>query len=143
MIRTILASSAVMFVAGAALAAPVQFEPGKWTATIDMTAFGETFSEAMTDCMGVEEAKLEPTALAQEFAGGANCTATDVNQSGNTVSFTMTCPGEAMAEADITLTYARKSFTMNGDVLLDVGDGQTVPAVMNVKADYVGTCDIN
>jgi len=143
MIRTLFASSAVALFAASAMAAPVQFTPGKWTADMTMNAGGQSFSESMTDCMGAQEANMEPTALAQEFAGGANCTASNVQQSGNSVSFQMSCPGEAMNSADITLTYTQSNFTMNGDIQLDVGNGQFMPATMVVKANYVGACDIN
>lgn len=140
MIRTLSAAAAFAVLGGAAIAAPVQFQPGEWTANISMTAMGQTFNESMTDCMGADEANMEPTALAQEFAGGAECTATNVQQSGNRVTFSMTCPGQAMAAADITLEYQSTSFTMNGDVTLDVGQGQTVPAQMVVNANYQGAC---
>lgn len=140
MIRTLSAAAAFAFLGGAAIAAPVQFQPGEWSAEINMTAMGQTFTESMTDCMGADEANMEPTALAQEFAGGAECSATNVQQSGNTVTFQMSCPGQAMSSADITLTYQSTSFTMNGDIQLDTGNGQLLPAQMVVNANYKGAC---
>ncbi len=140
MIRILTAASAAILLVGAASAAPINFKPGNWSADLTMEAMGETMSESMTECMNAEEASMEPTDLAQEFAGGADCTASDVQQNGNTITFKMACPGEGLSEADITLTYEETNFTMFGDVILDAGGGTTFPATLQVDAKYLGAC---
>ena len=129
--------------AASAIAEPINLQPGQWKYTITMTMHGtglDPIIESESDCMGEWESKLEPAALAQEFAGGADCQATNVNQTANMVSFKMICPGEAMHNAKLTLTHQYSSFAMDGDLLIPVSDGRTILADMKVIANRTGAC---
>lgn len=142
--RTLLAASlTAACLIGTAQAEPVNLKPGQWTYTMNMEVPGTgmpPISETESDCMEEWEAKLEPSALAQEFAGGADCKATDVQQSTGKVSFTMSCPGEAMDGAKISLTHSYDSFTMDGDLSIPNGQGGFLAADLTVTAQNVGTC---
>lgn len=142
MIRIPGAALAAVTLAGTAMAEPVNLQPGKWQADMSMTVLGQTMNDSMTDCMGAEEANMEATALAQEFAGGANCTASNVQSGPGTVTFDLSCPGEAMSAAKVTLTFQSTSFVLVGDVTLDFGNGQTAPGTLRADAKYLGACDI-
>ena len=142
--RVLIATSVALGCATAtALADPVNLQPGEWTYTLTMTIPGTTMGpivETENDCLGEWESKLEPTELAKEFAGGANCTASNVKQTENNVSFDLSCPGEAMESATMVLTHDYTSFTMDGDVKLAVGEGQTMQSKLTVDAKRVGVC---
>ncbi|MEO1641907.1 MAG: DUF3617 family protein [Pseudomonadota bacterium] len=137
------AAVALGLTATSALAAPVNLQPGQWSYDMTFTIPGLDIpptQESNSDCLGEWESKLEPTDLAKEFAGGANCTASNVNQSANKVSFDLNCPGEAMRSAKMVLTHSYNSFRMDGDVTLDLGDGRTMPSKLVVNANRVGVC---
>lgn len=142
--RTIFAAGvAIACLTATAAAEPVSLKPGEWTYTMTMTVPNSGMApvtESESDCLGEWESNLEPQALAQEFAGGAECTATNVVQSSNKVSFDMSCPGQALNKAKITLDHAYTSFTMDGDITLDLGNGQTIASDLVVDANYVGVC---
>lgn len=126
-----------------ALSEPVNLDPGQWTYTMTMTIPGsgiDPIVETESDCLAEWESKLEPDALAQEFAGGADCKATNVNQTANMVSFTLSCPGEVMDKSSITLTHQGSSFAMDGDVLIPNGQGGFLNADLKVIANRTGAC---
>lgn len=142
--RVLLATSFVIVgLSAPALADPVNLDPGQWTYTMTMTLPGsgmDPIMETESDCMEEWESQLEPDALAQEFAGGADCKATNVNQTANMVSFKLSCPGEVMDNSSITLTHQGSSFAMDGDVLIPNGQGGFLTADLKVIANRTGAC---
>ncbi|MEM7494252.1 MAG: DUF3617 family protein [Pseudomonadota bacterium] len=142
--RILVATSVALGCAAtSALADPVNLQPGQWSYEITFTVPGANMNpviESDSDCLGEWESKLEPTALAKEFAGGAECTASNVSQDSNRVTFNLDCPGQAMRSAKIVLTHNYSSFLMDGDVDLDVGEGRTMASKMKVDAKRTGAC---
>jgi hypothetical protein len=128
---------------GTASAEPVEFETGEWTYTITMTVPDlpiDPIVESESSCMQPWETRLEPTDLAQEFAGGAECTSSNVTQTANTVSFDMVCPDQALSAASIVMTHQTTGFSMDGDIKLDAGTAGLMDAKMKVIASRVGPC---
>ena len=138
--------SAVMMLGGlmgVASAEPVNLKPGQWQYTMTMTLANggiDPIVETETSCMKAWESKLEPTALAQEFAGGAECEARDVTQTANLVSFKLSCPGEAMDNSEFTMTHQFSSFAMDGKLQIPNGNGGFITADMKVIANNTGAC---
>lgn len=69
---------AAVCLVGAVNAEPVNLKAGEWTYTLTMSVPGSEsppITETDSDCMQDWETQLEPAALAQEFAGGADCQA--------------------------------------------------------------------
>lgn len=140
MIRTISAAGFATACALAAHADPIQLTPGDWSTVVVITAGEITDTQNMDACMGADESNLEPTELASRFAGGAECTASNVQQNGNTVTFSMSCGDQALKSADLTLKHTPTSFTLSGPIVLNIGEGMDLPAEMDIEATRVGPC---
>tara|TARA_Y100000052_G_scaffold13882_1_gene13420 strand:- start:80964 stop:81392 length:429 start_codon:yes stop_codon:yes gene_type:complete len=140
MIRLTALASLASVVALSAQAAPIQLTPGEWSTDVTVAAMGAENTQNMTACMTENDASLEPTELAQRFAGGADCTSSDVSQSGNTVKFKLTCGDQSLKSADLTLTHSTTSFTMSGTVELKIDEQTVLPGTMSIDANRNGPC---
>lgn len=142
MIRSLTAVTTGLLITVGASAEPIELETGKWTAAISISAMGQSMTDSMTECLGMNEANMQPEELAKAFAGGADCVPSNVQQSGSNVSFQMSCPGQAMVSGNFSLVHQPSTFTITADVLLDIGENQVIPGQMVVQADRVGACDL-
>ena len=142
MIRPMILGAAVMCVLPAATAEPVKLNPGNWSMSVEIKPDGGNNvlnSQNLSQCMKPEDASLEPTDLAKAFAGGPGCVASNVQQSGNQVTFEMTCPDSPMGTGFYTLIHNWNTFSMKADQTM-VTEGKTIELDVNIEASRIGAC---
>ena len=142
MLRCLIASVTVMAFTPVATAEPVKLNPGNWSMVVEVMLDGGAEAlnrQELSQCMTARDASMEPTDLAKAFAGGPGCTASDVAQNGNKVTFTMVCPNPPISTGYYTLIHNFDDFTMTADQAMEV-NGSTVDLDVKITAARSGAC---
>lgn len=128
--------------ASPAQADPLNLTPGDWSVTIGVMAAGKSHTDTMTACMTEADTSMEPVEMAQAFAGGADCSASNISQSGNEISFSMACSGQeaGLVSADLSLLNMGSSFDMDGPIKLRLDNGSVIDGTMTIAAKRQGVC---
>lgn len=144
-IRTAFAAAFVL-VASPGLAA-IQLQPGEWQTTETGTEDGQPVpAQVDKECMNATDARDATNVVKQmrdQMQGqGAQCQTFDVDQSGETVSFTMKCGQQPQFFIDMTGTFTfvsstRYSGTMKSAVTMM---GKTSTGDKKIEAVRVGEC---
>jgi hypothetical protein len=128
-------------VAGAVAAAPPAMKPGLWEMTLSMEMSGmpqgmQPMPPTTTrHCYRAEDIKdLRRTVPKQ-----TNCKMEHWKESGNTVSWRMSCSGTAMTTMTGSVTYSGDSYSGVGKATMNVG-GRTVHMTQKYQARRVGDC---
>ncbi len=121
-------------------AAKLTIKPGKWeiATTIVASFFPQPQTKTVTECLKQTEA--DPLEM---FKNEDSCQASNVKQSGNSVSWDMSCKGgKSMPAMDGNAKYASTGETMEGIVKVQ-GSFQGQQFSMETKSvgSYVGACD--
>lgn len=126
----------------AADAEPIVLTPGNWSVTIGVVANGKTHTDTMYACLTPADSNLEPVELAQAFAGGADCSASNISQNGKQITFDMSCAGSGtgLVSAELTLLNLESKFTMDGPIKLRNDLGVVGDGTMTIAAQRQGEC---
>ena len=140
MIRTLASTAILGLLAPAALAAPANFTAGQWRTDMTLVIGTLSNSETMEDCMNSYEANKDLKVLADEFAGGMECTAKDVSETATSVTFNYDCePGTTFTDGSATLTRVSSTqFTINGEFTIALEDGQMMEGGISSTSNHIG-----
>lgn len=142
--RSIILSTAAICLATSASAEGLTIKPGQWTYTTDvsMALNGQALpvpneGNTTSECISGADATLDPSDVTQE-----GCEISDIVQSGNQLSFALTCNQNGVIvaggmniskNADGTRTSG--NFNMTG-----TGQGMTVKLTGKIKGERTGDC---
>lgn len=128
-------------VASAVAAAPPVMKPGLWEMTLSMEMSGmpqgmRSIPPTTTrHCYRAEDIKdLRRTVPKQK-----NCKVENWKQSGNTVSWRMSCSGTSITTMTGSVTYSGDSYSGVGKATMNMG-GQTVHMTQKYQARRIGDC---
>ena len=145
--RLIITASTLLLTAAPALAENISLEPGKWESTttmsMEMTMNGQTMSmpigpRSATRCVTPEDATFDPDNVMDE-----NCTMTEYEQSGNTISFSIACTQDGMTmtgDMEMTLSDDRKSTSGSMTMIGSHPQVGQVNITGDVSGQHVGAC---
>lgn len=133
-----------IFVAGlvlsAAIAAAPRMTPGLWEMTMSMEGAG--MPQGMTPpmkfqhCYRAEDLKDMRNTVPEK---NPNCTISDWKESGNTVTWKMSCTGKNAMTSSGRITYAGDSYTGVNKMTMNHG-GQPMTMTQKYTAKRVGDC---
>lgn len=145
--RILLAALSTAVLAGPAFGDGLEVQPGEWqnetTVTMNMVMNGQTVpmppqTQSTTECIAPEEARFDPADLTDE-----TCTVGDVVNTGNTMSFALSCQQEGMTLAgQMELTRNDAGTEIDGTFKLNGGQPGVVDidVTANVTGKRIGDC---
>lgn len=143
LLKYICAGALAISLVPAAMAKPVRLNPGQWLVEINAEAIGypsAASSNTMNQCMRPNEAMLEPSTFAAALSGGAGCSSHNVRQSGNTITFDMSCTEGEVKSGTITMVNQYDSFTMTGSFQTRTDGAPSITIELDVAAHRTGAC---
>ncbi|MAT33727.1 MAG: hypothetical protein CMK06_01055 [Ponticaulis sp.] len=142
MIRLFTTAACLTLATPVAVAAPANFTPGLWETSITFSVLEQSNTDATTDCMGPEEAQTELSSLASEFATGMGCTAQNLKEGDNTVSFSMSCTPDSVFNAGnaVMTKVSDTNFSIEGDLSLTLPNQQDAVGKLRTNSRRVGAC---
>ena len=107
--KQILAAIALLALAATAAWAQLALRPGKYNVTMELTLPGAPISNTQedTDCLTPEDAKDLVKAMMRELTSESSCSASNVKQAGNKLTFDAACTiqGNVVSSAtELTIT---------------------------------------
>ena len=116
----------------------ISIEPGLWEVSTIMTSpmFPQPRTETLQECM--EDSQISPETIAPSDNG--ECTISDSNVSGNTLSWSMQCntPGGAMTGQG---SFESKGDSGSGNMQMNMDiQGQSMSMQMEWKGRRIGSC---
>jgi len=107
--KPILAAIALLALAATAAWAQLALRPGKYNVTMELTLPGAPISNTQedTDCLTPEDAKDLVKAMMRELTSESSCSASNVKQAGNKLTFDAACTiqGNVVSSAtELTIT---------------------------------------
>lgn len=135
---------AALWIAAAALAAPMAFaagpvKPGKWQTTMEMEMAGMPMKMppvTTTQCITKEMAENPQSTLPKASRNAdSDCKISDYKIEGRTVSWTISCPKEKVSGTG-SMTYSDASYT--GEMHMKADEHEMT---MKYKGKYLGACE--
>lgn len=137
-------AAAAGLLASSGLCAAFEIEPGQWENTETSDIDGKPGKpELSTDCVTPQDARDPLKALSgMQAQSGSKCKMADVKQSGNVVSFAMTCGDPKVGSIDMTASFTFENSRHYIGALTSVMSiaGQKTTSKMTIDAKWLGAC---
>lgn len=124
--------------AGAAVGAPPAMKPGLWEITTTVAIAGMPQGMPPTKIQHCYRA-ADIKDLRRTLPKQSNCKVVEWQQSGNTISYKMTCSGEAAGTMIGRLTYASDRYHGVGKISMNQG-GHVMQMTQKYDARRIGDC---